>query len=124
MTYEVFLCHIYIIIIEKEVNALMIFDSQIWKRQLKKYRKTILTLNPDNEDDLDKLEFLIMESAFAIRKLIDSNKLSDFCDNYRFKLIYYNIKEVNFHIDFLNNHHIDKFYDLSKKKRTELTRAL
>lgn len=95
----------------------MIYNSYIWKNAILKKVEEMNAINLSEEDIdenmLDILEFNIMSSAFYYRKLMDSNKLTDTCDTYNFKVKSFKcIKEPNI----MNSHKIDKYYNLDLNK--------
>lgn len=98
----------------------MIYNSLFWKEKLnKKVRrnKKFLSKKIFSERKLDQLEYFILTSAFCIRKLINSNKLSDFCDNYLFNVNQYNCISKP---DFFNKDKLDFLYDINNVMETTI----
>lgn len=66
----------------------MLYDSYAWKRELRLKKRQLLKYNSKSafDDNFDltyhKVESAILYSAFIIRKLIESEKLSNIADTY------------------------------------------
>lgn len=90
----------------------MIYDSFFWKEKLNKQLKSakvLLSAKNLNEKKLNQLEYFSFTSAFCVRKLIDSNKLSNYCKNYSIKVKQHNCIKMP---DFLNRDNIDTLYNI------------
>src|SRR5947207_887135 len=109
----------------------MISNAWIWKQELKKelnrfkkfVEKTDFSKNSNSKDynyiSL-KIEKFFFISSFIIRKLYESNKLSD-------ELMYINIPVIKFNhisntedIDVLNDHHLTRFYNFDNETKSSL----
>ena len=93
----------------------MIYNSYIWKEDLRKKERKIESLcdQPimENEDSLDIFEKEVFLSAFIIRKLIDSkSKVSDTIDNYCLRIDKLSAKKDG--ISLISSHKVNKYYDL------------
>lgn len=73
----------------------MIYDSQTWKRELVKLMRRLRIYSCIKWTDRRfgkyayKIDLVLLTSAIVIRKLIESDKLSDEADNYQLKVIAY-----------------------------------
>lgn len=99
----------------------MIWDSVIWKEELKKelrdFGKFLSNINKYKGDYINlRIEKFFFTSSFIIRKLNEDHKLSDELESEDFSCVEYKrkgIKKVGI-LDFMNWHHIDRFYNLRK----------
>lgn len=96
----------------------MIWESSVWKEEMQKELgefNCYLESKPDFEDDYFNLrvEKFIFVIAFIIRKLIESNKISDELLANEYPAYKYKKIENERSIDFLNYHHVDEFYELA-----------
>jgi hypothetical protein len=95
----------------------MIWESAPWKQQLvrdvgriRRLAKTKLCPEEDNEREYLRIERLVFVTAYSMRKLWESNKLSTNWNDQKLSCIKYPIKgDVP---DRLNWHKIDRHYDL------------
>jgi len=95
----------------------MIWESSIWKEEIQKELDDFycyLKSEPDIENEYFSLrvEKIFFVSAFIIRKLIESNKISDELLAKQYSAHKYKRITKESLIDFLNCHHVDEFYDL------------
>lgn len=71
----------------------MIYNSEDWKKELKKINKRLKTSKYRKFFTIEKDIFI---SAFIVRKLIESDKMTDRIDNYMLDTVAYKpIKEIN-----------------------------
>ena len=97
----------------------LIFDSVFWKDELKTNYQGILKyndialLNENFEETYNHMEKHIFLSAFIIRKLVESKKLTDAVDNYEKQIIgFAPLKEITR----LNRFEIFENYNLEDSK--------
>ncbi|MGC1121520.1 MAG: hypothetical protein WBA22_10545 [Candidatus Methanofastidiosia archaeon] len=100
----------------------MIWESGAWKEELQKEFKSFskfLTEIKTSENEYFNLrvEKFFFVSAFIIRKLNESNKLSDELTSKDFIYVKYNRIRSDAIVDFLNFHHFDRFYDLKREEK-------
>jgi hypothetical protein len=107
----------------------MIFDSYTWKRELKKelkqFKKFTNTTNiqvapPESGIFFLKIEKFFFVTAYIIRKLNESNKLSDELVNTRISVTKYPRTNKGELLDFMNNHHTERFFDFKKKQKSSI----
>lgn len=107
----------------------MIFDSYVWKKELKKeltqFKKFINTTKiqvepPESSIFFLKIEKFFFVTSYIVRKLNESNKLSDELVSTNISLIKYPRKNKNIILDFMNNHHTERFFDFKKKQKSNL----
>ena len=103
----------------------MIWESSDWKEPLLESASRLQILSKSNE--IDGSEFVQIEKDvfigfYAIRKLIDTAKISDSTKSFNVHLkCFPNLKPV----DYMNWHKIDELYDLgSKQSETKTLRVL
>ena len=98
----------------------MIYNSRYWKNKLlvlyQKYTKSLKYINFENKEDF--VEYYCFESAFIIRKLIDSNKLSNYCDSRAIGVNRYLIQDSK-NVTIFNRDRVEKLYDFSKYNRED-----
>lgn len=97
----------------------MFYDSNEWKNELNKVFKRLK--KNMNKKYSYRRNFLIEKdlliSALIIRKLIESDKMSDYIDSYMIQVEYY--KPIK-HIDKLHNYIEENYYDWDKKQNKNL----
>lgn len=99
----------------------MIFDSVVWKYELEKKVADFKTYISD-KSALDeerfgmKVEEFFFVTAFIVRKLLESYKFSDEYCAKQYTVIGYQRKKDDYAVDFLNNHKIDKHFDLESSE--------
>lgn len=107
----------------------MIFDSYVWKDDLKKEVKKfskfiketkIRVAPPDSAIFFLKIEKFFFVTAYIVRKLKESNKLSDELTTTEIPVKKYLRKNKDEILDFLNNHHCERFFDFKKPQKTKL----
>jgi hypothetical protein len=107
----------------------MIYESGVWKRELKKelrlfrhlLSKTDFSEESSFSDDINlKIEKFFFVSAFIIRKLNEANKLSDELNATSTPALKYERINRNEILDYMNNHRIDEFYDLDNGKKSSI----
>lgn len=97
----------------------MIYDSWQWKKELTRQRKKIKHLAKKrwNDRTLKKcshqIDLAFLTSAFIIRKLIESDKLSNEADSYKLNVICYTPRR---HIDKLHKWVEDGDYEWGERK--------
>ncbi|TBT23870.1 hypothetical protein D5E86_24770 [Vibrio parahaemolyticus] len=103
----------------------MIWESSDWKEPLLESASRLQKLSKSNE--IDESEFVQIEKDvfigfYAIRKLMDTSKISDSTKSFDVSLkCFPNLKPV----DYMNWHRVDELYDLSGKQcETKTLRAL
>lgn len=91
----------------------MIFESWPWKRELKR-RSASLDRRRSQKRWMESSFFAVEQdlfvSAFAIRKLLESKKISDEVES--LSLVATIFKSTGRVVDFMSRHKIDKLYDL------------
>jgi len=100
----------------------MIWESSVWKEDLQRELNNFLAnIKRFNDEYFNlRVEKFFFISAFIIRKLNEANKLSDELVSKDFDCTRYRrIKDDNI-IDFMNCHHIEKFYDLRNGEKSSL----
>lgn len=99
----------------------MIYESYVWKGELKKelttFRKLVAKLDLSNEPGIPdkinlKVEKFFFVSAFIIRKLNEARKLSDELNQMNIRIVQFARINKEQKINIRNNHLLDKFYDL------------
>lgn len=100
----------------------MIFDSHDWKAELKKHIidfKRYMKKRKIYTDSIDiKIESFFFITCFIVRKIYDSNKLSDEVEALTIPVNEYaNIKPFRWFID---RYDIDEHFDLNKPKTNKL----
>lgn len=107
----------------------MVWDSWVWKDQLRRDLRALKTkLNKaaalKTDESLEQagvaIEKFAFTSAFIVRKLIEAKKLSDELENSSITLQAFPRVKTERHLDFLNWHHIDRFYDVSHSTEVKL----
>ncbi|MFC1717388.1 hypothetical protein ACFL6S_27255 [Candidatus Poribacteria bacterium] len=110
----------------------MIWESRIWKEELQKeldgFTKLLDEFDYDESDDWDnyvhynlQMEKFFFVCAFIVRKLMESYKLSDELEAQKIHCVRHKrIEDDDTFVDFINYHHIDRFYDLDKSEEYEL----
>lgn len=107
----------------------MIFDSYIWKNELKKvltkFKKFISTTKievapPDSNIFFFNVEKFFFITAYIVRKLNESNKLSDELTSTNIPVIKYPRKNKKTILDFMNNHHGQRFFNFKKQQKGSL----
>lgn len=105
----------------------MIYESCYWKDDLRSYAtelrgiSTCTTLDDEYRDY--RLEKTLLLSAFTVRWLLDSNKLSDNFDSRNLKVDYYSAKRgAQENISPLNKRFIDeRYFDLAKSTSSSIS---
>ena len=99
----------------------MIYESSVWKRELKKelttFRKLVAKIDLSGEpgipDNINlKVEKFFFVSAFIIRKLNEANKLSDELNEIKIPVVQHKRINKDHKIHFMNNHNPERFYKL------------
>lgn len=103
----------------------MIWESSVWKEDLQKELNDFLDFLANTERLEDgyfnlRVEKFFFISAFTIRKLNEANKLSDELISKDFDCARYRRIKDDVIIDFMNCHHIEKFYDLRNGEKSSL----
>ncbi len=99
----------------------MIWESGPWKDAIRSDATNLRdSINHGNDDGtLAKIERIVFVSAYSIRRLIESNKLTQRC-------LEHSVRCDKFPAisgkdpDHLNWHHIDRFFDLEKPEMTSV----
>ena len=105
----------------------MVYESCYWKVDLRSYAtelrdiSTCTTLDDEYRDY--RLEKTLLLSAFTVRLLLDSNKLSDSFDSRNLKVDYYSAKKgAQEGISPLNKRFIDeRYFDLAKSTSSSIS---
>jgi len=100
----------------------VIWDSNSWKRQLAadaRYLERAMRDTTWSEDRFTALERRIFVSAYAIRKLMDSQKLSDELEGQPIRCKAY--IATGMPVDVMNWDRIDQLYDFEKAVPSELS---
>lgn len=100
----------------------MIWDSNSWKRQLAadaRYLERAMRDASWNDDRFTALEKRVFVSAYAIRKLMDSQKLSDELERQPIRCKSY--VSVGRTVDLMNWDRIDQLYDFTRAVPCELS---
>jgi hypothetical protein len=108
----------------------MILDSYVWKSELKKdlqivkkhlQKSKFSDESPKNELAAISIEKFTFTSAFIIRKLVESKKLSDEYESTPVQVqSFQRINQENA-IHLFNRHRIDEFYDLDNPSKISLS---
>ncbi len=100
----------------------MIWESSVWKEDLQKELNDFLANIEGFKDEYFNLRVkkFFFISAFIIRKLNEANKLSDELISKDFDCARYRRINDSGIIDFMNCHHIEKFYDLRNGEKSSL----
>ena len=97
----------------------MIWDSVIWKKELRKEMlgfEKATSIHGINSEFLGfKTERFFFLSSYIIRKLLEADKLSNEVAFRPILVKYYGYISQEGCFDKLNNHHIDRFYDLDNE---------
>jgi len=99
----------------------MIWDSSPWKRDLARLAESLRHRKSQrrwSERSLARVEQEIFLSAYIVRKLLDSNKLSDEVASSSLRGRAY--KHCGGTVDIINWHKIDELYDLSSGEEINL----
>jgi hypothetical protein len=104
----------------------MILDSVVWKEELGKkiieFREILSAESVLDDEIFDyKVEEFFFVTAFIVRKLVESNKLSDEYRGIQYKLIKYLRIDNEYEIDSLNKYEIEKHYNLDSPQNTSLS---
>lgn len=108
----------------------MIFDSFVWKKELKtelrRFRTFISSNNlpvapPDSNYYFLRVEKFFFVTAYIVRKLNESNKLSDELVSATIPVIIHPRKNKNIVLDWLNKDNIERFFSLKKRVRGNLS---
>lgn len=93
----------------------MIWESSNWKEPLietANYLKRVRLTERTTEKTYVRIEKEVLIGFYSVRKLLDTYKVSDACKKQKYSIDYYkNIKAITY----LNWHHVEELYDLSKK---------
>jgi hypothetical protein len=100
----------------------MIWESSVWREELQKelndFYNFLVNIEASEAEYFNlRVEKFFFVSAFIIRKLAEANKLSDELISKDFSCIKYGRIKDDSIIDFLNCHHIERFYNLEKKEK-------
>lgn len=107
----------------------MIFESHVWKKELKKelkiFKKFISTTKiqvkpPDSSYFFLKIEKFFFISAYIVRKLNESQKLSDELISTQIHVIKYPRKNKDKVLDFLSNYHTEQFFNVKQQQDSSL----
>jgi len=107
----------------------MILESHVWKNELNKDLQTVKRRlhkakisweQKDRELATVSIEKFAFMSAFIVRKLIESKKLSDEFESMSVQVQEFRQDNLEPTIHFMNRHRIDKFYDLENGSKTAL----
>ena len=100
----------------------MIWEASVWKEDLQKELNDFLANIEGFKDEHFNLrvEKFFFISAFIIRKLNEANKLSDELTSQDVDCTTYKRVKNGGIIDFMNSHHIEKFYDLRNGEKSSL----
>lgn len=107
----------------------MIYESSVWKKELRKelnnFRKLLakidLSEEPGIPDDINlKVEKFFFVSAFIIRKLNEAKKLSDELNETKIPVVQFKRINKDHTIHFMNNHKLEKFYDLENENNSSI----
>ncbi|MFG1423275.1 hypothetical protein [Roseixanthobacter liquoris] len=100
---------------------LMIFSSIPWKEGLLKDAKKLEKLQIKTESSFISFEKMIFVSALAIRKLIESHKLTDRTIKSQILCTRYKIINPTSVPDILNGHNFNVFYDIKNGSEINLS---
>lgn len=98
----------------------MIWDSVPWKQEIKRRASSLRRRKKQKRwgaASIAKLEQEVFYAAFAVRKLIQSFKVSDEVES--ITIVAEKYPPTNKVTDVMNWHQIDELYDLSKKELTD-----
>ena len=107
----------------------MIYDSYIWKQDLKKelvkFKKFIYTTKiqvkpPESNKFFLRIEKFFFVTAYVIRKLNEANKLSDELVSTTLPIVKYPRKNKDKRLDFLNYYYPERFFDYKNKQEMNL----
>ncbi len=94
----------------------MIWESQYWKDPLLKsadYLRRVRLNEKTSEKTFVRIEKELFIGVYAVRKILDTFKVSDSTKKMKFDLV---VHPAIRRVDYLNWHHLDKNYDLSSHK--------
>lgn len=99
-----------------EVRTEMIWESQHWKDPLLKsaeYLRRVRLSESTSKRKLVRIEKELLLGFYAVRKLLDTFKVSDSTKEMKVDLVVHPAIRC---VDYLNWHHLDKNYDLTSRK--------
>lgn len=108
----------------------MINNSYVWKKDLKKelnnFRKLVAKMDLSREPGIPDIIYLKVEkfffvSAFIIRKLKEAKKLSDELNEMKVSVAQFERINKDRKLHFMNNHDLEKFYDLANGRVSSLS---
>ncbi|HYT03064.1 MAG TPA: hypothetical protein VEL70_09140 [Candidatus Acidoferrum sp.] len=111
----------------------MIYDSYVWKKDLKKelnnFRKLVANMDLSGEPGIPdtinlKVEKFFFVSAFIIRKLKEATKLSDELNEMKVSVVQFERINKDRRLHFMNNHDLEKFYNLENGSGSSLGLAV
>jgi hypothetical protein len=114
-------------------GEVMIYESYVWKKDLKKelnnFMKAVAKMDLSGEPGIPdtinlKVEKFFFVSAFIIRKLNEAKKLSGELNEMKVPVVQFERINKDRKLHFMNNHKLEKFYDLENGRGSALGLAV